>query len=544
MDNDTNDLTKTNMEKLEHYVRLYESLTFDESYEYERKKIMELIVDNLTKNKNTIWASIVDNFNNIIKLNNINKYSSFTYNHEIFCSDELKNIKMNSLRNNYIISDKRLKGLLNNNTSLDDLYKLFGTNRFNIIVTFMEYAPEPSIERFEIKIVIVFNAIGFVDFINSCDKNNDGENKYYDNDDTINILENIRKTTTIAKKPSTIVKEHIRLPDDTNFPIIGKISDMIIKLNINDKIKEISIVKYLIHEHHVNFIKRIKNKKGYYEDEEVYYDSNINIPDENKNIDDVIAQKIYNAPTLHTINISSLFDPDNFIEKHDSHIRKFNRFDSSQYYAFTNVENEYLNTLLNFGPNNILCYIIVFSEKKMTLYCKIMLPYSDVDEEKSNDPKNQIFMNILFDNNHKRRFDNIIRSYAKELAIGIPKTIDNIFPAFRSLQIARKKCIENNEPLENYNYMSFYFDQKFSDYISTKRRVYKYENEDVIETAMEELITDDFITPEMNYKINNILNVKDFIFKYGCNDYISYEDGLFSSLTLEFIPPDYLLVNK
>lgn len=590
--NKLSELVDTNMEKLQKYVELCESLTIDASYEYERKKIIELIAENLTQNKDNILAHIIENFKNVIKSNDINKYKQFTYDHEILCSDELKKIKLNTLRDTYIILDDKMKRLLNNKLSLDELYKIFGTDRFNILIKFVEYAPKSYIEKYKIKIDVVFKATGFVDFINLCNKNGDNGNIYYDNNDTTKLLENIKNTSVIAtntnmmKKTNNVkeyakeyVKEYVKLPDDANFQTIDKIGEMILNSGIDEKIKQKYVVQYLINTHREKFIERIKNKKGYYDsDEDEYYDSNDNVLDDvNDNVQNKTVDNILHSPTLQTINISSLFDSFDFIEKNEQYIKKVNNYTNDTYYSFTSLENNHLNTMLNFGPCSVIRYIIYLNyyTNNMMLLCKIYM-----SDNYLSDPNNYVFRNILAENDHEKKFGNIVRSYAKELALGLPTTLSNFFDAFRSLQINRKKCIEHNQyvsavhdipsleynisslehnissleqniplieqikPLTNSSFVSLHFNQKFSDYISSKTPQYKYENEIIMETILEELITDDLITPEMNNEINNILNVRDFTFKYGCCDYVGFGKSLFSTLTLEFTAPQYLLITK
>lgn len=534
---------ESNMKKFKEYVERYENLTVDTSYEYERHKIIELIADNITKNINDIWNVIKAEIGNIIKSNNIKKYSNNVYNHEILCHNELKKIKLNTLRDIYIIRDDRLKNLLNNSTSLDSLYKLFGTNRFNISIKFSEYQL-PLIESFKTKIIVSFNANGFLDFINSTDKNS-----YYDNDDTLQMLENIRNTIVIAKNINTKETkfeqdiEHKKIPDDANFPLINKIGEMIVKLGINKKIKKKITVKYLINDHHEKFITKIKNIKDAYEaddssdseDTVFEYDNNVKCKKD--------ITTIYTIP-FEKMNITTLiFDLDDFILKNNRNIKKVNNYTDNKYYEFTDLENDYLNTIINFGSNSGTqygIYIDNFYSNKISLKCEMIKNY-----DKFNNRDNHITKTILNDSNYTKTFNDTVRSYAKELAVEIPKTISDFIHSFRDLQIRRKKFFNMpDKTLPVSDYVSFYFNHTFLNYLSSKRSVYEYEHEYILETVLEELMNDDIITYEMNNEINNILNVKDFTFKYSCIEYILYGETLSNSLILEFTPPEYLLVKK
>lgn len=539
-----------NMANMKRFIAKQETMTYDDMYEYERAEIIKLLTGYINNNnlKQRILNGIKKSFTN-----------GKSYIFELKCDKELENIRLNTTTYEYIAFDKELLGRLNNKTSIGTLDNLFQGSGGRISLRIGEYELIDGEEVYYNSIVVKFDPKN-PDY-ESYDKRPTMFSLYYDiannpvneYDDIIDVVDGdirVFNDLSLKKIDNDIVNDNIDNKniispniDKDNFNLIRKISEKMLELGIDNKIKQEFVVKNLKFRRFLKFLETNFNDQdkdrfddGYETYQKLEY--NITLNDNYNNYFNHKNKSDY-----------PFFDPDIFLKMNKNNMVKIFKYDDDVKYIFTVDENNFLNDILKFGKGCTITYKIEYS------HCDgvVMICDTLVGDRHIKKPGNIVFHQFMVEGDYERRFDEFIRSKAIEIAMEIPTLVDNFNVKFRNLQANRKKTIESNktkgkkkEVLQDTHAISFYYHRKFGDYfIKQKQHECKFDNYFYVgETILQELCSDDFLTNDMNEKINDMFNVRGFKFRYDPGAYEMSSCHITSSLALCFTPPKYLLLNK
>lgn len=544
-----------NMAKLKSFVTNQETRSYENMYENERSQIINLLVNYLKQNNNK--KRIMDDIT-----------SSFAegknYIFELKCDNELTKIRSSTLICEYMCFDKNLVEVLNNRKSFNSLYKCFGRSDFTMSLKIGEYQLNSDDEYFFRKCIL----ITFTPNTNNGRKHQNitetrksyfyGDNKVDDNDinitiDAINsfinnditdnngdvnnniddVNDDVNNNIDDVNDDSITDSNTILIQPAYNFDLIRKIGERMVELGIDIDLKKSFVIANLEFDHFDKFIK--KNTfgddvdEGYEDRGGLYYPIRLIGREQDGKF--------------------SFFDPKEFSKMNMPNMKKGKGYNTDMTYKFTTDENNQLNEVLKFGKDCTIRYKMEFSElNHVFLYCDTRVANNHIQK-----PGNRVFHQLMIEGNYKILFNEFIRTSALEMAIEIPKLVDDFNHHFRDSQAQRKKIISNSMDKTQMKklhdatyYISFYYDRNFTDYIvKHAQHKYKFENRFIlIETILEELCSDDLITDEINDKINDIFNVKGFKFRYGPGSYTACSCNLTNSLELLFTPPKHLLITK
>lgn len=542
-----------NMANMKRFIAKQETMTYDDMYEYERAEIIKLLTGYINNNnlKQRILNGIKKSFTN-----------GKSYIFELKCDKELENIRLNTTTYEYIAFDKELLGRLNNETSIETLDNFFrGSDRI-ISLRIGEYELIDGEEVYYNSIVVKFDPKNpdyksydnrptkfslYYDIANDPNPANDSDDIIDDDD---NVDGDIRVFNDLSLKIDNVIvndnidnKNIITPKDKDNFNLIRQIGEKMLELGIDNKIKQEFVIKNLKFRRFLKFLETNFNDQdkdrfddGYEKYQKLEYNIALN---DNKN----------NYNNHKNKSDFSFFDPDIFLKMNKHNMVKIFKYSDDLKYIFTVDENNFLNDILKFGKGSTITYKIEYSHYNgVVMICDTL-----VGDRHIKKPGNIVFRQFMVEGDYERRFDEFVRSKAIEIAMEIPTLVDNFNVKFRNLQANRKKTIESNktkgkkkEVLQETYGISFYYHRKFGNYfIKQKQHECKFDDHFYVgETILQELCSDDFLTNDMNDKLNDMFNVRGFKFRYGPGAYEMSSCHLTSSLAICFTPPKYLLLNK